>query len=102
MITADVGTRLADSRYCPKCDADWRSSEIPRESLAKGYYGHESPCERKRAWDADYSESTPCTCPPRFFSRLVGIEIPGKYDGVSEWMCPDCETRWDRWTGEQL
>ena len=35
-------------------------------------------------------------------SRIIGIEYewnhPAHYDGVSEWMCPDCKTRWSRWT----
>jgi hypothetical protein len=33
------------------------------------------------------------------YSRLIGIEIPEKYDGVSFWRCPDCTTEWDRFTG---
>jgi hypothetical protein len=36
------------------------------------------------------------------YSRLVGIEIRGGYDGVSYWECPDCHTRWDRWTGVEV
>ena len=31
------------------------------------------------------------------FSRLIGIEIQGKYDGVLAWRCPDCAATWDRW-----
>lgn len=33
-------------------------------------------------------------------SRMIGIEYQGRYDGVSEWHCKLCNTRWDRWTGE--
>ena len=87
-----------EGRWCPKCGADWRASQIPPESVAKGYYGHDEPCQKKREWDDDWDESVHCTCPPRFFSHLIGVEIRGKYDGVSEWMCPACSTRWDRWT----
>lgn len=40
------------------------------------------------------------------FSHLVGMEYPygspERYDGVSEWFCPSCETRWGRWTGKVL
>lgn len=36
------------------------------------------------------------------YSRLVGIEIRGGYDGVSYWECPDCKIRWDRWTGAEV
>lgn len=30
------------------------------------------------------------------FSRMIGVEIPGLYDGVCYWMCPDCGERWHR------
>ena len=40
--------------------------------------------------------------PPYKFSRLVGIEVRGKYDGVSYWECPDCKKRWDRFTGKEV
>lgn len=36
------------------------------------------------------------------YSRLIGIERRGVYDGVVEWMCPDCGARWDRFTGKRL
>ena len=40
------------------------------------------------------------------YSRVVGVEYPyghkDRYDGVSEWRCPDCGTREGRWTGEVL
>lgn len=29
------------------------------------------------------------------FRREIGIEYPEKYDGVWEWMCPDCKGKWD-------
>jgi rubredoxin len=34
------------------------------------------------------------------YSRMMGIEIQGGYDGVSYWYCPVCETYSDRFTGE--
>lgn len=40
--------------------------------------------------------------PPYCFSKIMGIEIQGKYDGVSYWQCTNCNTYWDRWTGEQF
>ena len=91
---------VEEGRYCPACNADWRASEIPRESLDKGYYGHVAPCEKKCMWDDDYDEASPCTCPPRYFSDLVGCVSHG--DVVSLWACPRCGTRWDRWTGEEV
>lgn len=72
---------------CPECGADWRAKEIPLESLRRGGYG-------------PWNEGDP----PRYFYRLVGIELPyddpNHYDGISFWMCPDCGAQWNRFTGE--
>lgn len=62
---------------------DLRGPRIPEEYLRAGYYGE---------WDGET---------PRFYSRLIGIELP-TYDGVSQWLCPDCGVRWDRWTGKEI
>jgi len=29
---------------------------------------------------------------------MVGVEVPGVYDGVLYWECPDCGAAWHRWT----
>ena len=100
LVSIDQGTE--EGRYCPRCGTDWRGAQIPVESVDKGYYGHVVPCQKKRVWDDDWDPTTPCTCPPRYYSHLIGVEIRGKYDGVSEWFCPACHTRWDRWTGAEL
>jgi hypothetical protein len=63
-------------RYCGKCHADWQGPEIPIE-------------HRKH-----YALGT------IHYSRLVGIEVRGGYDGVSYWQCPDCGATWNRFTGE--
>lgn len=69
---------------CPFCLSDLRAGQIPKDSLLGGYYG---------PWvEGD---------PPRYFSRLVGIETAG-YDGVSAWHCPDCGATWSRFTKELL
>lgn len=31
-----------------------------------------------------------------YFSRMVGIELRGGYDGVVAWFCPDCNLTWPR------
>ncbi len=31
------------------------------------------------------------------YSRLIGVEIPGVYDGVLYWLCPDCNGTFHRW-----
>ena len=30
------------------------------------------------------------------FSRLIGVEVQGLYDGVIKWRCPDCSAEWPR------
>ena len=63
---------------CPHCSVSLRGPEIPEESLRSGAYG---------GWNGE----------PRFFSRRVGVELQGVYDGVIWWECPDCGGRWHRW-----
>jgi hypothetical protein len=31
-----------------------------------------------------------------FYSRILGVEIRGRYDGVSYWECPECGSQWNR------
>ena len=42
----------------------------------------------------------------RIYSRLIGVEYAyghkDRYDGVSEWRCPDCGVRVGRWSGRVL
>ena len=90
-----------DDANCPECGADWNASEIPRVYLAKGHYGHQPPCTKLREWDEGYDPLALCECPVRYYSRLIGVELP-HYDGVSLWLCPDCGTKWDRFTGKKV
>lgn len=44
-------------------------------------------------------------CPKCGSEKLIGVEYRGTiydYDGVSEWNCDACGTRWGRWTGTIL
>jgi len=63
---------------CPQCGANWKGKSIPKKF--------------RHLYSKDSTN----------FSRLIGIEIRGGYDGVSYWECPDCHTRWDRFTGEKV
>lgn len=36
------------------------------------------------------------------YSRVIGIEIPGVYDGVLYWRCPCCGYDWHRWDDEHM
>lgn len=78
LINTDVNSE--EGRYCPACHADWRAGRIPQEHIDQGLYG-------------------PPTTEPRYFSRLIGVEVQGVYDGVLYWRCPDCNTEWDRFSG---
>lgn len=62
---------------CPECGESWDGGSIP-----KNIRQHYSP--------------------PYKWSKILGIEIREKYDGVSEWMCPFCKASWDRWTEKLL
>lgn len=61
--------------HCPKCSADLRGTPIPQKYIDAGYYA-------------------PGTT---HYSRTIGVEISGVYDGVLFWQCPDCGGRWHRW-----
>jgi hypothetical protein len=66
------GVVLDSYGKCPKCGCSWDGGDIP-EGQRKNY------------------------SPPYKWSRLVGVEDPTVYDGVSWWRCPDCGAEWDRW-----
>ena len=62
---------------CPVCKCSWDAGDIPEE--IREHYS-----------------------PPYKYSRLIGIEDPMLYDGVSFWKCPDCGAMWDRFTNKRL
>lgn len=73
---------LATDRHCAGCGADLQGEPIPEE-LREEYYGGET-----------------------HFRRVIAVEYsydsPNRYDGVSEWRCPDCGRREGRWSGRVL
>ena len=40
--------------------------------------------------------------PPYRWGREIGIEVQGRYDGISYWQCPDCNSRFDRFKGKKV
>ncbi len=58
---------------CPECMTDLRAGKIPQDYIDAGYYGTKT-----------------------HYSRLIGYEEPGLYDGVLVWLCPDCGYSWPR------
>ena len=87
---------------CPKCDFNLDGGDIFehfKEMRANGdsYYKDKTDDEiRETAAMYGWSEET-----PKRFENIIGIEIRGKYDGVSYWKCPKCTTTWNRWTREE-
>lgn len=71
---------MTSKTECPVNGCDLRAGEIPQDYLEKGYYGPWSPEDG-----------------PRYYSRMIGVEVPGVYDGVLYWRCPDCGAAWHRW-----
>jgi len=76
-----LSSKISSSRQdeCPN-GCDMKAGQIAQEWLEAGFYGPWSPQEG-----------------PRYYSRLIGVEVPGVYDGVLYWQCPDCGAAWHRW-----
>lgn len=58
--------------------------------------------EHKPDHDEQVERYGRCYCLPwgdlTHFSRVMGHEVGGVYDGVLFWSCPDCGIAWPRWT----
>lgn len=62
---------------CPICTCSWFAGDIPEES--REHYS-----------------------PPYKFSRLIGVEVRGVYDGMLIHQCPDCSSMWSRFSHKLL
>jgi len=88
------------SLICPKNGCDLRGKPIDDRYFDPALHDNSRHDKAIARWGN-------CTCLPygekapeeRFYSKLIGIE-DGTYDGVSWWLCPVCDTTWNRWTGE--
>lgn len=65
-----------DEKRCPRCLSKWEGDPIPEN--IRQYYGD------KTHW-----------------SKLIGVEVPGVYDGVLLWECPACKTKFPRFDWAQ-
>lgn len=76
--------------HCPHCNASMQGNEIPAEHR-----------EHKPDHDQQVERYGRCYCLPwgdkTHFSRIIGHEVSGVYDGVLYWSCPDCGMAWARW-----
>ena len=89
---------------CPQCGESWNEGSIFEIfiNMAKEgdeYWSKFTTEEIEAYVEKNYSE-------PYLFSKLVGIEYPYNsnyyYDGISEWRCPHCKSRFNKWTSELL
>lgn len=63
-----------DPNACPHCGYDLRGDPIPQEYRDSGFY---------------HPDST-------HYSRKIGVEVRGVYDGILYWRCPQCGGAWHR------
>lgn len=84
MAKIKTNDSVRDLKECPECKASWQGEPIPQEYIDQGLYQKGLT----------------------HYSLLRGIEYgyphPERYDGISEWQCPFCSTRWGRWTNKIL
>lgn len=85
------------NKQCPHCNIQWEAEETIYEHFLCAYDGD----EKKARHTASMYGCTPEN-PKHFSINHHGIEILGKYDGVSFWKCDSCQTVFNRWTMEEV
>ncbi len=80
---------------CTNCEASFIGDPIPT-------YPHVEDCEEQKDRSEARGWGRKCFCLPygdsTHFRREIGHEVPGVYDGILFWSCPDCGFAWPRWT----
>lgn len=89
---------IDENGNCPNCNCNWDGGDI-YEHL-KNHESYKSYSKKELRKTAGMYGWTPKT-PPRF-SHLIGLEYPEVYDGIWEWQCPECKTRFPRFKGQEL
>lgn len=80
---------------CAHCGSDGKGEPIPAEHLEHKPDHDEQVEKYGRCYCLPYGEKT-------HFSRFIGHEIWGVYDGILFWACPDCGLAWARFVlGEE-
>lgn len=91
---------LKDDKKCDGCGVDLRGAPIPEDSL---HFYNSGPNGEFLATIEDYrAVADQIEDPTTHFSRVIGVEYQGGFDGVSEWRCPDCGRREGRFSGKVL
>ena len=94
MKTKKVSKELDHNGNCPFCKCSWDGGTL-FDSIRKSPHYVDLTDEQIKNKCIEYWGDS-----DKRLSKLIGIEVQGKYDGISYWKCPDCETYWDRWTNE--
>lgn len=80
---------------CTECGVSFVGDPIPE-------YDHKDDCEDHKDRSETRGWGRKCFCLPygdsTHFRREMGHEVPGVYDGILYWSCPDCGFAWPRWT----
>lgn len=91
-------------RTCPKCNSNWDGGSILETFIKQRDLAY-SVWEGMTDEEIE-TEMKECYSPPYRWGREIGVELswddPDHYDGVSRWLCPDCNTTFDRWSGEEI
>jgi len=69
---------VSDKDTCPVNGCNLQGKPIPAPCIERGLYSPDTT----------------------HYSRMIGVEVPGVYDGVLYWECPDCGARWHRFTAD--
>jgi hypothetical protein len=87
---ASAGVKIDRIGNCPACNASWDAGSIFETLRPQEWCAKMSDAELRDYVREHYGEES------ARFSRLIGIEVRGVYDGVLLWECPDCQKRWRR------
>ena len=79
---------------CPECNQSWDAGRIWKVWREMDLYKNKTDKQLQALEKKGYSK-------PYHFSKLLGVEVPEKYDGISYWQCPFCKSAWDRFTGKK-
>ena len=97
MLLNEETAKLKHAGLCPECGADWNAGDILETFKQKKTDGDDFWKDKtdeeieKIAGQYGWTPEKPIS-----FSRLIGVEIRGEYDGVSYYRCPECERPWPR------
>ena len=84
------------TKQCPECNITWEMKESIYEFFLN-QHGDSIKAYHDAKLYGDSAED-----PKHFSINVVGVEDPSKYDGVSFWLCTNCQRLFDRWTMEEV